>query len=69
MPAEHFHAQGVLGCCNSLESPGQSSVPFIGASKMPHLEDTVAALSLKLDDAELKAPAEPYQPHRIPGHS
>ena len=51
-----------------LQQPGITA-PIVGASKMQHLEDAVAALSLKLDDAELKALAEPYQPHRILGHS
>jgi aryl-alcohol dehydrogenase-like predicted oxidoreductase len=36
---------------------------------MQHLEDAVAALSVKLDEAELKALAEPYQPHGVLGHS
>ena len=51
-----------------LQQPGITA-PIVGASKMPHLEDAIAALSLKLDDVELKALAEPYQPHRILGHS
>jgi aryl-alcohol dehydrogenase (NADP+) len=50
-----------------LQQPGVTA-PIIGASKMPHLEEAVAALELKLDDAELKALAEPYQPHRVLGH-
>ena len=51
-----------------LAQPGITS-PIIGASKMHHLEDAMAALSIKLDEAELKALAEPYQPHRVLGHS
>jgi aryl-alcohol dehydrogenase (NADP+) len=51
-----------------LTQPGITS-PIIGASKMPHLEEAVAALELKLDEAELKALAEPYQPHPVLGHS
>jgi aryl-alcohol dehydrogenase (NADP+) len=51
-----------------LQQPGITA-PIIGASKMSHLEDAVAALSIKLDDAELKALAEPYRPHPILGHS
>jgi aryl-alcohol dehydrogenase (NADP+) len=42
---------------------------IVGASKMAHLDDAIAALSVKLDPAELKALAEPYQPHRVLGHS
>jgi aryl-alcohol dehydrogenase (NADP+) len=51
-----------------LRQPGITA-PIIGASKMRHLEDAVAALSLKLEDAELKALAGPYQPHPVLGHS
>jgi aryl-alcohol dehydrogenase (NADP+) len=51
-----------------LHQPGVTA-PIVGASKMQHLEDAVAALSLKLDESELKMLAEPYQPHRVLGHS
>jgi len=51
-----------------LAQPGITS-PIIGATKMYQLEEAIAALPLKLDEAELKALAEPYQPHRILGHS
>jgi 1-deoxyxylulose-5-phosphate synthase len=51
-----------------LQQPGVTS-PIVGASKMHHLDDAVAALSLRLDETELKALAEPYQPHRLLGHS
>ena len=51
-----------------LAQPGVTA-PIVGASKMEHLEDAVAALSLKLDEEELKALAEPYTPHPVLGHS
>jgi aryl-alcohol dehydrogenase-like predicted oxidoreductase len=51
-----------------LHQPGVTA-PIIGSSKMHHLDDAVAALSLKLDEAELKALAEPYEPHPVLGHS
>jgi aryl-alcohol dehydrogenase (NADP+) len=50
-----------------LQQPGVTA-PIIGASKMRHLEEAVSAVELKLDDTELKALAEPYQPHRVLGH-
>ena len=50
-----------------LQQPGVTA-PIIGASQMRHLEEAVAAVALKLDDTELKALAEPYQPHRVLGH-
>ncbi|MCU1260718.1 MAG: oxidoreductase, aldo/keto reductase family [Bryobacterales bacterium] len=50
-----------------LQKPGVTA-PIVGASKMHHLEDAVAALDLKLTDEEMKALEEPYQPHPILGH-
>jgi len=44
------------------------TAPIVGASKIGHLQDAIAAASLKLDDAELKALAEPYKPHPVLGH-
>lgn len=49
-----------------LAQPGITA-PIIGASKMKHLEDAVAALELKLDQSEMKALADPYQPHHVFG--
>jgi 1-deoxyxylulose-5-phosphate synthase len=51
-----------------LHQPGVTS-PIIGASKMKHLDDAIAALEIKLDEAELKALSDPYKPHMILGHS
>jgi aryl-alcohol dehydrogenase (NADP+) len=49
-----------------LSRPGLTA-PIVGASRMPHLEEAVAALDLRLsaeDDAYLEAP---YEPHRVLG--
>jgi aryl-alcohol dehydrogenase (NADP+) len=51
-----------------MQQPGVTA-PIIGASKSKHLDDAIAALNVKLDPADLKALAEPYQPHRVLGHS
>ena len=51
-----------------LEQPGVTA-PIVGASKMAHLEDAVAALSLTLDDEELRLLGEPYRPHAVLGHN
>ncbi len=51
-----------------LQQPGVTA-PIIGASKMRHLDDAVAALSLNLTAEELEQLAEPYQPHKVLGHS
>jgi aryl-alcohol dehydrogenase (NADP+) len=45
------------------------SSPIIGASKIGHLEDAVAAVSLKLDASEIQELEAPYVPHRIAGFS
>ncbi len=45
------------------------TAPIIGASKMKHLDDAIAALDLKLDDEEMRQLEEPYQPHAVLGHS
>jgi len=50
-----------------LHKPSITS-PIIGASKPQHLEDAVAALSLKLSDEEIKSLEAPYLPHVIAGH-
>jgi len=51
-----------------LQQPGITA-PIVGASKMQHLDDAIAALGLQLDAAELKALAGPYRPHPVLGHS
>jgi len=51
-----------------LQQPGITS-PIIGASKEHHLQDAIAALSIRLDDAELKALAAAYEPRAIIGHA
>ena len=42
--------------------------PIIGATKMRHLEDAVAALSVQLTEEEIKRLEEPYVPHEVRGH-
>jgi aryl-alcohol dehydrogenase-like predicted oxidoreductase len=45
------------------------SAPIIGAAKPQHLEDAVAALTLKLSADEIAQLEAPYVPHAIVGHS
>jgi 1-deoxyxylulose-5-phosphate synthase len=45
------------------------TAPIIGASKPGHLEDAVAALSVKLSPEETAGLEAPYQPHPVLGHS
>jgi aryl-alcohol dehydrogenase-like predicted oxidoreductase len=44
-----------------------TTAPIVGATKMQHLEDAVAALSVKLSDEEVRLLEEPYVPHAVAG--
>ena len=50
-----------------LHKPGVTA-PIIGATKAHHLEDAIAALSLKLSDQEISELEAPYVPHPVLGH-
>jgi 1-deoxyxylulose-5-phosphate synthase len=45
------------------------TAPIVGASKPHHLEDAIAALSLKLDSGVVAGLEEPYQPKAVVGHA
>ena len=49
----------------------QSAVtaPIVGATKMSHLEDAVAAVSVALSPEEIQSLEEPYVPHPVLGFS
>ena len=50
-----------------LHKPGVTA-PIVGATKLAHLEDAIAAEQLSLSDAEIARLEEPYVPHAIAGH-
>ncbi len=45
------------------------TAPIIGASKLEHLGQSIAALEIKLAPEEIKSLEELYQPHPVLGHS
>jgi aryl-alcohol dehydrogenase-like predicted oxidoreductase len=49
-----------------LEKPAVAA-PIIGATKPQHLEDAVAAVSVKLTADEIARLEEPYVPHPVSG--
>ena len=51
-----------------LHRPGINA-PIVGASKMRHLEEAVAALDIDLSDEERAHLEEPYRPRPVLGHS
>lgn len=44
------------------------TAPIVGATKVEHLDDALAAEQLSLDAAEIARLEEPYVPHAIAGH-
>jgi len=68
--AQIAHERGVsraqVALAWMLSKPVVTS-PIIGASKMNHLEEAVAALDLRLTDDESARLEEPYTPHRVAG--
>jgi 1-deoxyxylulose-5-phosphate synthase len=50
-----------------MHKPGVSA-PIVGASKMSHLDDALAALDVTLAPEEMAALEEPYRPHPVLGH-
>jgi aryl-alcohol dehydrogenase (NADP+) len=65
---EHGVAPAQIALAWILHKPGVTA-PIIGATKMPHLEQAVQALEIKLSEEEIAALEEPYVPHEILGHS
>jgi aryl-alcohol dehydrogenase-like predicted oxidoreductase len=45
------------------------AAPIVGATRMDHLDQAIAALDIKLSGDEVKRLEEPYRPHPILGHS
>jgi 1-deoxyxylulose-5-phosphate synthase len=50
-----------------LSKPGITA-PIVGATKLRHLEDALAATSLALSPDEIARLEEPYRPHPVLGH-
>ncbi|MGA1805009.1 aldo/keto reductase [Rhizobium sp. HT1-10] len=50
-------------------SKSEITAPIIGATKLQHLDDAVAALSVRLTDAEIQALEINYIPHAVVGFS
>jgi 1-deoxyxylulose-5-phosphate synthase len=50
-----------------LHKPGVTA-PIIGATRLGHVEDAMAAAELQLSPEEIARLEEPYQPHPVLGH-
>jgi aryl-alcohol dehydrogenase-like predicted oxidoreductase len=51
-----------------LQRPGITA-PIVGATRLGHLEDALAAEELELTEEEIRRLEEPYVPHLVRGHS
>jgi aryl-alcohol dehydrogenase-like predicted oxidoreductase len=51
-----------------LHKPGVTA-PIVGATKLEHLEDAIAAEQLSLDADAIARLEEPYVPHAVSGHA
>jgi aryl-alcohol dehydrogenase (NADP+) len=70
--AEVAKAHGLTGSQIALAwllNKPHIAAPIIGATKMDHLEQAIAALDIQLSDEDVKRLEEPYQPHPVLGHS
>jgi 1-deoxyxylulose-5-phosphate synthase len=51
-----------------LSSRPGVTAPIVGATKIEHVADAVAALAVTLDQGEIARLEAPYRPHRVLGH-
>jgi aryl-alcohol dehydrogenase-like predicted oxidoreductase len=51
-----------------LGRPGVTA-PIVGATKLTHMDDAIAAEGLELDEKEVERMEAPYRPHAVRGHS
>jgi aryl-alcohol dehydrogenase-like predicted oxidoreductase len=60
-------AQAQVALAWLLHKPGVTA-PIVGATKLEHLEDALAAVEISLSEDEIARLEEPYVPHAISGH-
>ncbi|MFW6388236.1 MAG: aldo/keto reductase [bacterium] len=65
---EHGRPPAQIALAWLLHNPDVSA-PIVGASKMPHLDDAIAAVDITLSGDEMERLESAYVPHPILGHS
>jgi aryl-alcohol dehydrogenase (NADP+) len=55
-----------IACAWILQAPGVTA-PIIGATKLNHVKELIAAADIKLNKEEVAALEQPYQPHPVLG--
>ena len=64
--AERGVPQAQVGLAWLLAKPAVTA-PIVGATKLSHLEDAVAAVDVHLSEDEVRRLEEPYTPHEVAG--
>ncbi|MFI6597288.1 aldo/keto reductase [Nonomuraea sp. NPDC050536] len=64
---EHDVSPAQIALAWLLGKPGVTA-PIVGATKLSHLEDAVAAVGITLDEKEIERLEAPYRPHPVSGH-
>jgi aryl-alcohol dehydrogenase-like predicted oxidoreductase len=67
--ARHGRSQASLAgfCCSLAPASGKTTVHHVGATKLHHLDDALASVSVKLSADEITSLEEPYVPHAVVG--
>jgi 1-deoxyxylulose-5-phosphate synthase len=65
--AERGVPQAQVALAWLLHRPGVTA-PIVGATRLGHLQDALAAERLELSDEEMRRLGEPYVPHPVLGH-
>ena len=66
--AERGVPQAQVALAWLLHKPGVTA-PIVGATRLGHLQDALAAEQLSLSEEEMRRLEEPYVPHPVLGHS
>jgi 1-deoxyxylulose-5-phosphate synthase len=66
--AERGVPQAQVALAWLLHKPGVTA-PIVGATRLGHLQDALAAEQLWLSEEEMRRLEEPYVPHAVLGHS
>ena len=65
---EHGRPPAQIALAWLLGKPAVSA-PIVGATKLSHLDDAIAALEVVLSDDDVARLEAPYRPHPVRGHS
>jgi aryl-alcohol dehydrogenase (NADP+) len=67
LASQRGESNAKLGYAWLLHQPGLAA-PIVGASKIAHIEEAVAAIRVQLSAEEIQLLSEPYRPHPVLGH-